>query len=766
MASADSFVFDVDSTVATNMTVTLSGIRDEGFEDIVEGTLLGLTVHRKHVTSEVILSFSGEKNLTVYTDVLRAINYSNTFREVTPGLRNVTVQVHTLSEQGALVPSLSSVAFLSVVAVNNHAPNFTEALYTFELLESSLAPSAEIGLQVSAFDEDLHGLTNITYAIYGLVDLFDVDHITGDVILIGNLDYELTPSIQFTVVASDNDGPIGLQGFAEVLISVIDANDNAPLFSLSSILIRVYENAAMGTHVYSAVAVDRDSSKNAQVSYSFQASSGNDTADVPFQIDAGSGNITVSGSIDRETTSEYELVVIATDSGIPSLSGNLTVKIEVLDLNDNPPVFEQDFYNVTLPESSPVDGSILVVMATDADLDGEIEYRLDLPAEVMGVFKLDPTSPGVILLASPLDFNFLFSEAIFNVVAMDTGGLFSAAKVCLTVLNENVNPPVFNTTELVVHLSEALPVGTTVASLTATDRDGDNITYLVEAINFYFVEEQISQPILSSQPFIITSGGFILTNESLDRETVSSYNIIVTADDSVHFATATVMVIVDDINDNDPILGTLEVNVTENAPTGTLLATLVAVDPDFGPNGAVCCYSIVSGNDDGSFSLVQANRTAELRTARLLDSESQEIFQLTIEVSDSGDLPRSTVGRVTIIVCDVNEPVVITLATNQINYTENSPQVAIFDGIAITDMDVQAGIRSGAVTLVTRCKVSQEILVVECSQVASCIQFCGEVLYADARIAMDFGLTVERTRGLTDNDTVEQVSAMLTRCSQ
>lgn len=144
-------------------------------------------------------------------------------------------------------------------------------------------------------------------------------------------------------------------------------NDNPPEFESSTVRISVPENVELGTPLYVANAHDRDSGKSGVVTYrlsniggggdSTQDSSSQSTANL-FSIDSRTGHLTLSRHLDYETTQRHSLIVTATDSGEPPLAANLTVLVEVQDVNDNPPVFERNEYAVKVSESTPINSQV------------------------------------------------------------------------------------------------------------------------------------------------------------------------------------------------------------------------------------------------------------------------------------------------------------------------------------------------------------------------------------------------------------------------
>jgi protocadherin-16/23 len=135
-------------------------------------------------------------------------------------------------------------------------------------------------------------------------------------------------------------------------------NDNAPEFDSSTVRISVPENLELGIPLYAAHARDRDSGRNGVVRYRLASTSGIASTGSLFAVDSRLGHLTLARHLDYEAAHRHSLVVIATDTGEPPLSANLTVLVEVQDVNDNRPVFERAEYAVEVLESLPVNSQV------------------------------------------------------------------------------------------------------------------------------------------------------------------------------------------------------------------------------------------------------------------------------------------------------------------------------------------------------------------------------------------------------------------------
>ncbi|NXY39334.1 PCDGF protein, partial [Pomatorhinus ruficollis] len=292
-------------------------------------------------------------------------------------------------------------------------------------------------------------------------------------------------------------------------------------------------------------------------------------------------------ALDRETQSSLELVLTAVDGGDPARSGTVQVRINVTDLNDNPPVFGKTIYEARVAENLPVESIVLRVRATDADAgsNGRVSYSFgNVPDDVPSLFAIDSGS-GEIRTVGPLDFEEK-SKYIFGLEAKDGGGLTTHCEVQIDITDENDNAPEITILSLSSPVPEDAPVGTVVAVLNVNDPDsGEN--------------GQVSCELSGEAPLSIvaSAGGSykqpeLVLERALDREKQSSFELVLTAVDGgepARSGTVQVRVNVTDANDNPPVFSksVYEARVAENLPVGSLVLQVRATDADGGSNGRV-----------------------------------------------------------------------------------------------------------------------------------------------------------------------------------
>ena len=232
-----------------------------------------------------------------------------------------------------------------------------------------------------------------------------------------SLDYEEQQDYQFSIRATDQAAtptdPFAVDT-ASVTITVLDVNDNTPVFNQSAYRSTVSENQVLVTPIISFTATDGDSGTNAVLSYSI--TSGNDQG--AFSLDSISGVLLIAGALDRETTASYNLTVQVADGGNPSLSSRVNATITIDDENDNSPVFSQDSYTVILPYNELEEWST-VVTATDQDIgsNAAITYSVT-DGDTAGIFTIDAES-GNITITGMLNTN---ESSSFNLTVQATDG--------------------------------------------------------------------------------------------------------------------------------------------------------------------------------------------------------------------------------------------------------------------------------------------------------------------------------------------------------
>ncbi|NWQ60840.1 CELR3 protein, partial [Neopipo cinnamomea] len=300
---------------------------------------------------------------------------------------------------------------IQVLDVNDNPPQFTKAQYSASVRVAT-AKEGEFVLAVSATDPDAGDNSVISYSFMDPSDDFHINTLTGEITLSRSLDHITADTVvTLTVVAADHGVPqLTSKGKMSSTLLVNDVNDNSPVFpAWIQTKLSAPENAA-GLDLGTYTATDLDIGVNALITYSLE----DDFAGI-FHIDSSTGKLMTKTSLDRETMDSYELKIIATDSGKPPQSASLVLSLTVEDVNDNPPVFPQKSYSVTVRENEPPH-VILSAAATDADIGYNAIIHYTITGETTS-FRVGELSGDVATL-EPLDYEsrsqYTFTLKAFN----------------------------------------------------------------------------------------------------------------------------------------------------------------------------------------------------------------------------------------------------------------------------------------------------------------------------------------------------------------
>ncbi|XP_040200859.1 protocadherin gamma-B1-like isoform X36 [Rana temporaria] len=341
-------------------------------------------------------------------------------------------------------PLKTGTALIKIIVhdVNDNFPKFNRDTYEIRLNENT--PVDSLVLQLSALDEDEGLYAQITYSFHeipeNLYSVFSIDAVSGSIKIIGDLNFEVTDRYKITVKAKDGGG---LAAYCKVVINIVDINDNAPEITISSVTGTIKEDSPLGTIIALINVQDLDSGENGEVVCEISEI-------LPFQLEVSSTNfykLITEGDIDRERTSHYNITIKATDNGSPQLSSNKTIQLTILDVNDNPPIFEKSAYTVYVQENNPQGTSICRINASDEDINenAKISYSV-LNNNIDGIPVSSYVSinsvTGIIYAQRAFDFEQL-REFQFQVMSKDSGSppLSSNVTVRICIIDKNDNPP-------------------------------------------------------------------------------------------------------------------------------------------------------------------------------------------------------------------------------------------------------------------------------------------------------------------------------------
>jgi len=448
-------------------------------------------------------------------------------------------------------------------------------------------------------------------------------------------------------------------------LEIMDINDNAPVFRRKTMHLDISETTTPGEKFSLTNAVDADVGANSIKTYFLSESES-------FSIDIQTGSdgskyvdLVLNSKLDREQRGLHTLILTAVDGGVPARSGTASILINVLDINDNAPVFNKSTYAINVTENASIGTVVLTLNATDLDEGKNSEllysYTLYTSEKTQEIFSLDQKT-GEIKVKGTIDYEEIQSFEMY-VQAHDKGStpLSGQCKVMVNVVDLNDNYPVVTIKSLKTRVREDVPVGTLIAVVSVSDKDsGDNGVV------------EISLNRQATLPFVLNKSSEdyfeLLVSEPLDREMTSRYDITLRVRDRGSPSLGeneTVILEVLDINDNAPAFpqSFYTIHVPENNAPGALLTSLSAYDPDLNENQYLVYFIMEKEIANTSMSMLFSinPENGNLYALKAFDYELERDFLFHAEARDSGSPPLSANVTVRIVVQDQNDnaPIIV-----------------------------------------------------------------------------------------------------------
>ena len=484
----------------------------------------------------------------------------------------------TASDNDRDSPRSSTISVLITVAdFNDHGPVFSLSQYYASVRENVI--SGESVVNITATDNDITSPNN--YVMYELLTdneiasgsgeltplppnqasslPFTIDPQTGEITVAegAELDYEMVAEYSLHVLARDGGEPT-LEASVGLVVSVVNVNDEAPVFTESLFTGSVRDDSLPGTPILTVLAVDADS---ASVAYSIINSE-------HLEVDLFSGDVLLKTEVDFTTTPHLSATVIANDTGSPPLISEAEIRIEVVNANNNPPVFSQSSYTFTVSEGAEL---AAVVNTTDADNDMVTFLIIEGASDI---FSLDSTTgeltnqPGAVL-----DYE---TQPMYQLTITATDGIFTAyAEVTVELVDVNDNPPMFTSSQYSTTIPESLSPGSSIAQVTVEDADtGSNAVIIYNIID-------------GGGIFAIDSDtGVVVIEEEIDFETNRGPFVVqvraMNTEPPFFNATASITITVSDSNDNRPhlYLDILSYEYQEGSPPLQIASGITVTDAD------------------------------------------------------------------------------------------------------------------------------------------------------------------------------------------
>ncbi|XP_039606214.1 protocadherin-23 [Polypterus senegalus] len=555
------------------------------------------------------------------------------------------------ADQGNPILSSSGLVFVDLWS-EEAAISFSENVYEATIRENCSSGSLVTTVTAYSSEDDT---SKLKYSIFSGSDngTFSIDSDTGSIYVKDNkkLDYEALNKIQFMVLATS---AIHIS-HCTVTVTLEDVNDNPPRFEESSYKTAVWEGQIFNTFVMQVSASDADSGPNGQTEYYILSGNQNEA----FVIDSNTGILSTNTILDREIVPYYELVLHAVDKGSPQLTASTTIIIQVVDINDNAPSIPP-MEPAEVVENLPAGYFVTKVSANDVDLTPCLTYSLTKHGNPGNKFVIDRYT-GVISLAEALDYE---ENSHYTVQIVVSDSIHETqAELIVLVLDVNDNPPIFTQNVYQIALPEDTPVDSYVLTVSAIDRDSG----LNAEISFR----------LYSSPFkgfyISSENGSIYTSKPLRYLTDSTTVVLIVeaqdGGDPVLTAVTSVEIHIQDVNDHIPhfMQAAYQINIPEDAKIGDTFLYVTALDHDLSLQNSYLDYSIISGNEQGTFCLETSviptdshyKIIGNLLMCKPLDREKSKSYNLVVLASDRGtpQLNASAVVSVSVLDSNDNPPV-------------------------------------------------------------------------------------------------------------
>ncbi|XP_042275790.1 protocadherin alpha-8-like [Thunnus maccoyii] len=450
-----------------------------------------------------------------------------------------------------------------------------------------------------------------------------------------------------------------------VTVEVLDVNDHSPSFKTKESRLEISESVLPGLRLQLQAAHDPDVGQFSVQEYKL---SPNDHFRLEVKDRGKDGKIPIlvlMKTLDRETKNSHKLLLTATDGGKPNKSGTAEINVDVLDVNDNMPVFTEDAYSVLLDENAPIGTTVIKVNATDLDegSNGEIIYTLgnNVNSRIRELFSVDPNT-GEITVQGLIDFELEESYEI-DIQASDKGSApFRTDKsVLVNIVDLNDNTPQIEVTSFSKAIPEDARLGTTVALISVLDKDSGLNGKVICSFN-----EDVPFTLSPSTQDNMYS---VVTKSSLDREKQSVYDVTIVAKDAgvpSLSSEKSITIFVSDVNDNSPEFSESPYTfyVTENNSPGASLFSVRASDHDEGDNCRILYHIFKGGNENNklhSFNLNINSENGDVLALKSFDFETLKTFQFQVVATDSGTPSLSSNVTVDVFILDQNDnaPVIL-----------------------------------------------------------------------------------------------------------
>ncbi|XP_067851871.1 protocadherin gamma-A6-like [Heptranchias perlo] len=542
---------------------------------------------------------------------------------------------------------------VEILDINDNSPRFPKNEFSLQINEL-IAPGARFPLE-NAYDPDVGTNTVSNYQIspnehFGLkVQTRSDGSKSAELLLEKSLDREQQPTFHLVLTAID-DGIPQRSGTTRIIITVVDVNDNAPLFDHEIYRASFAENAPKGTLVIKINAADLDERINAELTYSFTSHVSQAIREL-FKLHPATGEIRVEGVLDFEESSVYELDVQAVDNGPVVMTGHAKVVVGLIDTNDNAPELDVTVVARAVREDAPPGTVLALISITDPDSGEYGHVQCQIPVNIP--FKLEnPLRNNYKLVTNDILDRETAPLYNISISAWDGGSppLLTSKTISVSITDINDNAPRFTQSSYNVYLMENNTPGASIFAVTALDYDLDQNG----EVSYSILENQILDASASAYVTINSRNGTIYALRSFDSEQLKHFQIKVQAQDDVSpplSSMAIVNVIILDQNDNAPVIvspltwnssASVEIAPQSVFP-GYLVTKVTAADADSGQNSRLS-YQLLEATDPSLFTV--GLHSGEVRATRSVMDKDIITERLVICVKDNGQPSLSSTATI------------------------------------------------------------------------------------------------------------------------
>ena len=678
---ASSLDFEMDQSYVINVRAVLIGSPSQFADAIVEVNVVNIN-DEAPVFSERMYSFEIVEGSTMFSSsielscsdedlgVFGQLTYTlsdNNFARSSDGnlqilnpLDSETINgevfflTATCSDGGTPPKNDSIPIVITVLPVNEYPPEFTPTSDSVTINENT--GIARTVYTATATDRDSHPHP-IYYSIIGGNEdnYFSIDRGSGIVTVISEIDYEriTTSNIILMIQANDEDPSTSLSSnsILTLTITVADINDNEPSFTESVYFTALEFPITRNTPILSVSCRDADSGSNGAVMYSINP---------PHQSFSISDQGTISSTdedINPMSPVTYSLMVHCSDQGVPTLTDTSRVLISGTTVGVGP-IFNQTSYRFDLPESSHIGYEIGSVTAMNFDPQNQQPIHYSMAEN--GTNFIVGENTGIITLVARLDYEEETErEFTVTIYATDSVGLNNSVPVVIILQNVNEVLPSIEASTFAVGVSENIPTGSTVSTISCQDSDdaADGLSPIL-----ILLTNLTNVPIAFQTSGGSQHQGSLITSDVLDYEQRTQFLVMFNCRDSGGLISmAEIRIGVEPYNDNPPVFEHSQYNISlvENPRIGTNVTTITASDADLGNYNQIQ-YDIINDNTESPFSI--ESDTGKVRVTGLIDYELRRDYILDIRAVDiiplgdtSGSLPLSATTQLHIAITDLND---------------------------------------------------------------------------------------------------------------